>query len=437
MKHILIIEDNTDICLALELLLELNGLKVSSVHTVKDAQLLLQRKSVDLIIQDMNFSTGFVSGEEGRQLFYSLRDNYPELPIIVMTAWASVEMAVELVKNGAFDYLEKPWNDQHLIDKIKGTLLAHDNRQIINSQDSFIYKSDVTGRLLDKAKKVASADINVLITGPNGAGKERLADVIHQYSERCRKPLVKVNMGAIPQELMEAELFGAVDGAYTGAKARQGRFKAADGGTLLLDEIGNLSLSGQMKLLRVLQSGEFEAVGSDKTEKVDVRVISATNSALVEAIQLGSFREDLYYRLNVIELCLPPLAARVDDIVPLATHFLKMNGYQFATLPDEVTEALRRYPWPGNVRELENACKRATIFAHQQVCLDDFGLTGASFNHDVEENDCESKVIDRSRLLAVLTRSDWNIAQAANQLKLSRQAIYRRMEKFDIQKPEK
>ncbi len=431
MKHILVIDDNVDICLALELLLELNGLKVTSVTSVKQAELMLQRQSVDLIIQDMNFSTGCVSGDEGKQLFSHLRTYYPTIPVIIMTAWASVKMAVELVKNGAFDYLEKPWNDEHLVSKILAVLATQKASGVQQQTADFIYNSEVTERLLNKAKKVAGADINVLVTGPNGAGKERLADVIHKHSQRADKPLVKVNMGAIPQELMEAELFGSVAGAFTGAKARDGRFKAADGGTLLLDEIGNLSLSGQMKLLRVLQSGEFEKVGSDHTECVNVRVISATNANLIDGIKTDTFREDLYYRLNVIELCLPPLASRVADIEPLALHFLKANGYPHDYLAHEILDALTQYSWPGNVRELENACKRAALFAELELSIDDFGLR--QMEHLSQAVD---KPVDRFSLLEVLTNNQWNIAKVASELGLSRQAVYRRMEKFDIAKPE-
>lgn len=283
---------------------------------------------------------------------------------------------MELVKEGAADYMGKPWDDDKLLNSVNNLISLHalsrQNSQLARSEHqrmSAIKDADLCGivfgsgamqRCIDLALQIAKSDVSVLITGPNGAGKDKLADILHANSPLKHKPFIKVNIGALPMELLEAELFGAEAGAFTGAnKARIGRFEAADGGTLFLDEIGNLPLSGQVKLLRVLQTGEFERLGSHQTRKVKVRVISATNADLAEDIASGRFREDLFYRLNVIELALPPLNQRQDDILPLVNHFI---GQDFS-LSKPTQQALVSYPWPGNVRELENACKRAVILA--------------------------------------------------------------------------
>jgi DNA-binding NtrC family response regulator len=268
---------------------------------------------------------------------------------------------------------------------------------------------------------VSGANVNVLITGANGAGKEKLADYIHQQSPRHQHAFIKVNMGALPNELMEAELFGAEKGAFTGAnQARVGRFEAADNGTLFLDEIANLPLSGQMKLLRVLQTGEFERLGSNVTLTVDVRVLSATNADLRLAVQQGTFREDLYYRLNVIELNLPDLAQRKSDIIPLARYFI---GCDYS-LSDETVQALTRHKWPGNVRELENACKRALVFATNNILVpSDFQLASSRSKPALNE---------KKNIEQVLIRHNGVIKHTATELGLSRQALYRRIEKYNI-----
>lgn len=301
MDTILIVDDNHAICQALGLMLEINGYQVLTCHTPDDALGLIATHDIDLVIQDMNFTRDTTSGEEGRQLFYALRDRQPDLPIILMTAWTQLETAVELVKAGAADYMGKPWDDAKLLNSITNLIalykLARTNHRLerVNSQRQvaiadadlcgIVFGSGAMQRCIDLALQLARSDVSVLITGPNGAGKDKLADIIHANSPLKNKPFIKVNVGALPMELLEAELFGAEAGAFTGAnKARIGRFEAADGGTLFLDEIGNLPLSGQVKLLRVLQTGEFERLGSHKTLKVKVRVISATNADLAQDI---------------------------------------------------------------------------------------------------------------------------------------------------------
>ena len=363
MDKILIIDDNPAVLDALSLLLEIHGYDVVTAKTPFEAEQTVRYQRIALAIQDMNFAADTTSGEEGINLFYTLRQLNANLPIILITAWTELETAIELVKAGAADYIAKPWDDNKLLTTIANLVALgkaqqdnavlsrqHDERHLPHQQANLaglIYASTAMERVVDMALQLAKSDVSVLITGPNGSGKERIAEIIQLNSNLAHQPFIKVNAGALPGELIEAELFGAEAGAYTGAnKQRIGRFEAADGGTLFLDEIGNLPPSGQMKLLRVLQTGEFERLGSVQTKQVKVRVISATNADLQHDIKAGRFREDLYYRLNVIELRLPPLAERKDDIMPLVKHFLPNRECGLAT-----EQALVNYPWPGNVRE--------------------------------------------------------------------------------------
>ena len=429
MSQILVVDDNPDILEALELLLSLHGYTVLTAENEKEALLAVSHQRVDLVIQDMNFAQGITSGNEGTSLFNALKALNNDLPIILMTAWTQLETAVSLVKGGATDYLQKPWDDVKLLALVEQYSQSdlsskNKNHQSDNNQkpaDDFIYQSQEMHSLISQAGKVAGANVNVLITGANGAGKEKLADYIHQQSPRRNSACIKVNMGALPHELMESELFGAEKGAFTGAnQARIGRFEAADNGTLFLDEIANLSLSGQMKLLRVLQTGEFERLGSNVTLKVDVRVLSATNADLRVAVKQGKFREDLYYRLNVIELNLPDLAQRKTDIVPLAQYFI---GSDYS-LSDETIQVLTRHVWPGNVRELENACKRALVFANNKT------LTASDFQ--LASNQAEPALNEKVHIEQVLIKHNGVIKHTATELGLSRQALYRRIEKYQI-----
>ena len=429
MTQILIVDDNPDILEALELLLSLHGYRVLTAENDKQALMAVAHQSVDLVIQDMNFAQGITSGKEGKSLFKALKALNNDLPIILITAWTQLETAISLVKGGATDYLQKPWDDNKLLELVaqysqKSQTKLKDKNSIENNKNSaedFIYKSQAMYTLIAQAGKVADATVNVLITGANGAGKEKLADYIHQQSPRFNNAFIKVNMGALPHELMEAELFGAEKGAFTGAnQARIGRFETADGGTLFLDEIANLPLSGQMKLLRVLQTVEFERLGSSTTIKVDVRVLSATNADLTLAVQQGTFRQDLYYRLNVIELHLPELAQRQADIVPLAEYFI---GSDYS-LNDEAKHALTNYAWPGNVRELENACKRALVFANNNMLApSDFQLASSLVASTTNE---------KEHIEQVLIKHNGVIKHSAAELGLSRQALYRRIEKYQI-----
>ena len=421
MARVLVVDDNPDILDALDLLLSLHDYQVVTANDKYSAIAAVSRQRFDAVIQDMNFTHAETSGDEGVSLFHELRAMQPELPIVLITAWIHIENAVELVKAGAADYVQKPWDDQKLLASIEKICAVNNtaNAQASNTKSALIYKSATMANLVAMAEKVADSDINVLITGANGAGKENLADHIHAHSPLSHAPMIKVNMGALPQELMEAELFGAERGAYTGAsETRKGRFETADGGLLFLDEIGNLPLAGQIKLLRVLQTGEFERVGSSVTQKVNVRVISATNADLSLAVKRGEFREDLLYRLNVVELHLPALKERKEDILPLANHFLD-NAFE---LSSAAKNYLLSHDWPGNVRELQNACKRAMVFAEGNM------IDVADFNVNAE-----AKVLDeKARIQAALEKHEGVIKYAAEELGLSRQALYRRIEKYQL-----
>lgn len=450
MDKVLVIDDNPSIISALELLFSLHQIEILSAITPQAGiQLLQQRQDIGLVIQDMNFSTDTTSGDEGRELFFAIREIEPDLPIILLTAWTQLEMAVELVRAGAADYLGKPWDDHKLVATVKNLLelyelqLQQRQSQLLVQQarhhlhqsfdlQGIIYRSDKMQKLLEMATQVARAEVAVLITGPNGAGKEKIADIVQANSLLRQRPYLKVNVAALPEELMEAELFGAEAGAFTGAgnRLRQGRFEAADGGTLFLDEIGELSPSGQVKLLRVLQSGEYQRLGSHQTRRTQVRVISATNSDLPQLIAEGKFRQDLFYRLNVIELPLPPLKDRVEDILPLAQAFLKAAADGGKQLSPQAQDALIRYPWPGNVRELQNMMQRVALLSHGKVIDEQILALPAHDNTKAPVLDFEP-----SRELLLQTLADCNgvIAQAARELGLSRQALYRRLAKHKIQ----
>jgi len=456
MPSILIVDDQPAVRTALSVLFDVHDLPTIAVDSPEAALDVIRREDIGVVVQDMNFRDDTTSGKEGIALFGEIKRLDPDLPVVLMTAWTSVETAVELVKQGANDYLAKPWDDDKLVRTVQN-LLRIRRLQLENTRlraagrrarhalaetydlGGLVYASQEMHAVVTLAVNVARSAASVLITGPNGSGKEMLARVVHANSRRAGAPLVTVNAGGLPDQLLEAELFGAEAGAYTGAqKQRIGRFEAADGGTLFLDEIGNLSMSGQAKLLRVLQTGEFERLGSSQTRRADVRIISATNADLKQRIAEDSFREDLYFRLAVIELAVPALHQRPDDILPLAERFLQ----QFATagqpvwqLGDDASEALLRYDWPGNVRELHNRIQRATVVARSgTVRADDLGFSdrdlagdGAPAAAAPPEDEPERAAIER-----VLVECDGVVSRAAAQLGLSRQALYRRMQRLGV-----
>ena len=442
MSTILVIDDNPAVATALEVLFSLHD--IASLHADSPAAglALLDNEAVDLVIQDMNFSADTTSGDEGRELFAAIRQRHPDLPVVLLTAWTHLESAVELIKAGAADYVAKPWQDAKLLATVNNLLeLAEARRELDQRRDGerrrrddlarrydlrgAVFADPASERVVALACQVARSDLPVLVTGPNGSGKEKIAEIIQANSVHRDGPFVAVNCGALPAELIEAELFGAEAGAYTGAnKAREGKFEAADGGTLFLDEIGNLPPAGQMKLLRVLETGRFARLGSNRERQVKVRVVSATNAELPAMIRDGSFREDLYYRLNTIELAMPPLAERPGDILPLAEHF----GQDGKRLSAAAASALQRHPWPGNVRELRNVIQRAQLLATgPRIEVADLGLPRAPAVRSGPVREPE-----RGQIEAALQRAGGVIAQAAADLGMSRQALYRRMERHGL-----
>jgi DNA-binding NtrC family response regulator len=478
MLKVLIVDDQIAVRTALEVLFELQGLESLTASTPEEALDLVASEDIGAVVQDMNFTQHDTTGESGVALFRALRNLDADLPIVLLTAWGSFEIAVQLVKEGANDYMAKPWDDEKLVRIVRKLLqlrgLQQENirfraqglrmrRTLAARYDlcGMIYASAQMQSVVSLAVTVAASDVPILITGANGAGKEKLAEIIQANSRRKDRAFVKVNVGALPDQLLEAELFGAEAGAFTGAaKMRIGRFEAAAGGTLFLDEIGNLSPSGQAKLLRVLQTGEFERLGSSTTRQVDVRIVSATNVDLGRAIAARTFREDLFFRLNVIELQIPSIADRPDDILPLAEHFLATlagpDGVTTAGLGEPARDALLQYEWPGNVRELQNRIQRAMLVsAGGTITPEHLGLAAGdvpprSLGTRPETStvpraagepglpprlpDSGSDLADGDRAVVedALLKAGGVVSKAAAEMGISRQALYRRMERAGV-----
>lgn len=461
---VLIVDDQVPVCTALSVLFEVHGIPARAVHTPSAALSAIRTDNIGVVLQDMNFSADTTSGQEGIDLFRRIHEHDPDLPVLVMTAWTSLEAAVQLVKEGAEDYFGKPWDDGKLVNSVRRLLrvrqLRLENKRLRAQDDrsrrrlaetydlcGIVYASPQMHQVLSLATNVAASDAAVLITGPNGAGKEKVAQVIQANSRRRERPFLTVNAGGLPDELLEAELFGSEPGAYTGAKTRRvGRFEEANGGTLFLDEIGNLSPKGQMKLLRVLQTGEFERLGSNRTQQSDVRIISATNANLKADIAKGNFREDLYFRLAVIEIHVPPLKDRPDDILPLAEWMLPRfpapDG-RVKQLSEEARDALMAHEWPGNVRELQNRVQRASLIAQgPMVTPQDLGLDEATLAPRAERYvapplggpspPSDATDPERREIEEALAAAQGVISRAAAELGLSRQALYRRMSRLGI-----
>ena len=454
---VLVFDDQRAVVEALQVLFEVHGIPMSAAATPQEVLREIAEGDVGVLIQDMNFSPHETSGREGIDLFRRARQADAELPILLITAWGSLQTAVQLVKEGACDYLEKPWDDDRLVTTVRNLLemrrlklenkrlqetRRHERAALAQRHDlcDLVYESDAMHRVLTVALNVADSVAPVLLSGPSGSGKEKIAEIIRANSPRRHGPFVRVNLGAIPENLMESELFGAEPGAYTGLRQLHvGRFEAADGGTLFLDEIDSLSLAGQVKLLRVLQSGEYQRLGSSATRTADVRVVSATNADLKRAIREGLFREDLYYRLNVIELNVPSLSQRPEDVLPLARHFLERAALEKEAPPpgfsEEAEQALREHPWPGNVRELENRVRRAVLVGAREIVgaaeLDLPVPTGLASRAAADGPEAEEPG-ERQRIQEALLRAEGMVSRAAEELGLSRQALYRKMSRLGI-----
>ena len=467
MAKILVADDDINIIASLQFLLDDYGFDVKGVTCLEAAKTQLTQHNFDLVMLDMNFHRDTTSGSEGiefiQQMNKLLTDKLP--PIIAMTGWATIDIAVAALKAGAKDFVQKPWQDDALINSIQTQIrLAEREHQLElakdeNSQlkqdlyfqhDDLIAESVVMQQLLKQAQSLAKSDMNILITGENGTGKSLLASKIHQFSQRASGPFVSANMGAIVVSLFESELFGHVKGAFTDAKQnRTGRFQMAQQGTLFLDEIGNIPLAQQAKLLRVLEEKQFEPVGSSKTQCADVRLVSATNTDLESAIQAGSFRQDLFYRLNTVTLHMPALKARKDDIVPLANYFVAKHSKNYSKndvfLSECAKSALLTYHWPGNLRELSHCIERALF-------LSDTSITAESLNLSVTGSDAQQNIpttlpdnsistqanltLDEIEFQAMeqrLKHFAGNVTETAKSLGLSRSGYYRRLAKYEAQ----
>jgi DNA-binding NtrC family response regulator len=446
--HILIADDQVDVLEALRLLVKGEGFHATLVNSPAKVLAALEKADFDAVLIDLNYARDTTSGEEGLDLLGGIQALDSTLPVIVMTAWGTVELAVEAMRRGARDFIQKPWENARLISVLRTQLelsraLRHGNRLQAENEllrertPQLIAESAAMRPVLAMIHRVAASDANVLLTGESGTGKNVIARTLHALSHRAAKPFLTVNMGGLSDTLFESELFGHVRGAFTDAKAeRAGRFELAEGGTLFLDEIANVPLKQQAKLLHVLENGEFERLGSSKTRRADVRIIAATNSDIEKEVAEGRFRQDLLYRLNTVEIHLPPLRERPEDIALLATEFLKqllrryprrVAGFDPATL-----DLLRQHPWPGNIRELNHAIERAVLIAQGEVIRPaDLGLrSGTESGGRLEEMNLEE--VEHWLIKKALARFDGNANQAAEALGLSRSAFYRRMSKYGL-----
>lgn len=449
---ILIIDDDSAIRASLGFMLKRAGYEVQAVAGPKETMAIVRNEEPRLILMDMNFSLA-TSGEEGLTLLKQVKLFRPEVPVILMTAWGSINLAVEGMKAGAFDFITKPWNNLALMQRIETALQLTENNEntqsgIVNSQSSIVNhfdrsfiigESKALSDVLKIVERIANTNASVLISGESGTGKELIAEAIHRNSQRASKPFVKVNLGGISQSLFESEMFGHKKGAFTDAVAdRKGRFELADKGTIFLDEIGELDLSCQVKLLRVLQEQTFEPLGDSKPKKVDIRVVSATNANLQQMVQEKTFREDLFYRINLITIHLPALRERKEDIPLLAAHFAKKqcetNGLPPVELSQEANEWLSTLPFPGNIRELKNLVERTILVsANNPLQAADFQQQYQGTN--IQNADADGLTLDEVEHIAIkkaYEKYHGNVSQMASALGLSRQALYRRMEKYNL-----
>jgi DNA-binding NtrC family response regulator len=447
--RVLVADDQPHILEAVELLLEPKGFHVECVRSPQLVLEALGQSDYDVLLIDLNYTRDTTSGQEGLDLLARIQEIDPRLPVIVMTAWGNIDLAVESIKRGARDFVQKPWENERLVSLIRVHAELHQalkrarqlelENRLLRSEGmpEFIAGAPAMQPVLELIGQVGPSDANVLITGEHGTGKEIVAKLLHAASPRSRAALVAVNAGGLPEGTFESEIFGHVKGAFTDARTdRVGRFELANGGTLFLDEIANVPMRQQAKLLRVLESGELERVGSSQTRKVDVRLLSATNADLHEEARNGNFREDLLFRLNTVEIHLPPLRERREDIPLLAEHFLASNRTRYRKqvkgFSPSAMQQMLQYAWPGNVRELEHTVERAVLLCRSEE-IEPANLAVASVRSPASTLDNMS--IDEMEALLirkVMRRCDGNISQAAEALGLSRAALYRRIEKYGL-----
>jgi DNA-binding NtrC family response regulator len=447
--RVLIADDQPHILDALELLLEPEGFSVEKARSPMMVLEALQSGSFDALLVDLNYTRDTTSGKEGLDLLTQIKALDSHVPIIVMTAWANVEVAVEAMRRGARDFIPKPWDNARLLTILRTQIDLHNavkrayrleaENRMLRGQNlpDLIATAPAMQPVLSTITRIGPSDANVLITGEHGTGKEVVAQMLHGLSQRASRSLVAVNTGALPEGTFESELFGHVKGAFTDARTeRIGRFELADGGTLFLDEIANVPMRQQAKLLRVLETGEMERVGSSKTRRVNVRVLSATNADLHVEVEQGRFRGDLLFRLNTVEIHLPPLRDRREDIPLLAAHFL--NRYasryrkQMEGIDPSALQVMLQHAWPGNVRELDHTIERAVLMARgTRIEASDLGLNQPRASSQALE-DMSLESVESILIRKALTRCNGNVSQAAEALGLSRGALYRRMEKYGI-----
>lgn len=451
MKHsIVIADDDSRVLTALKLLLK--GEQYDVVTAASPAELLriLERRDFSVALIDLNYEKDTTSGKEGLQLISDIKALNDALPIVVMTGYSSVDIAVEAMKLGASDFVQKPWGNDRLLSIIhsqilikesqkKGAKLAHENallkHELYPQGDAIVAESETMKRVKTQLEKLALSDMNILLTGENGTGKSMLAEYLHSCSARADASCISVNMGAISDSLFESEMFGHIKGAFTDAKDnRIGRFELAEGGTLFLDEIANIKPEQQAKLLRVLESMQFEKVGSSHTQIANVRLVSATNADLAQQVEEGQFRQDLLYRLNTVEIEIPPLRERKEDILALASYFLDKHGHKYGlesvVFDPEAKSALLNYHWPGNIRELNHMIERAIFLCHDNMIKSaDLGLESSGDNaFDMSEATLDE--IEKHIIAERLARFNKNCQQTSTSLGLSRSAYYRRLEKY-------
>ncbi len=446
--RLLIADDQADVLEALKLLLKGEGFEVETVASPRAVLAAAQASDFDALLVDMNYARATTSGTEGLDLVSRVRALDGAPPIVVMTAFGSIDGAVEAMRRGARDYVEKPWDNRRLLTTLRTQVelgralrtsqrLERENRTLQREGlPELIAESPAMQPVLRLMERVASSDANVLVLGEHGTGKDVVARWLHAASARRDRPFVAVNLGGIPDGLFESELFGHMRGAFTDAKTdRVGRFELADGGTLFLDEIANLPPAQQAKLLRVLESGEFERVGASRARRADVRLLSATNADVQGEVKAGRFREDLLFRLNTVEIRLPPLRERGEDVPRLATHFLQRYRARYRkaglALASEAIEALLRHPWPGNVRELDHTIERAVLLAEgAEIRARDLGLTAPDGSRTLDTMSLED--VERVLIGKALSRAGGNATEAAKALGLSRSALYRRLKRHGL-----
>ena len=445
--RILVADDQADVVEALRLLLKANGFQVVPTSSPAGVLGAVETEDVDVVLMDLNYARDTTSGREGLELLGKLQQIDPQLPVVVMTAWSSVEGAVDAMRAGARDYVTKPWDNTRLVTTLRSHVeladalrktrrLSAENERLQTRAPGMVAESRAMKAVLELVDRIAPSDANVLITGEHGTGKEVVARRIHAMSHRAGKPFVPVNAGALSEGVFESELFGHVKGAFTDAKSdRTGCFELADQGTLFMDEVANMPLGQQAKLLRVLQTGEFHPVGSSRVRRADTRVLAATNADLHAGVKGGAFREDLLYRLNTVEVILPPLRDRREDIPALASSFLVAQAARYRKPVQRfgaaALKALLEYPWPGNVRELEHCVERAVLMARgAELTPEDLVLRprdGGARMEDMTLEDAERYLIQRA-----LGRTDGSVSDAAKLLGLSRSALYRRLQQYGL-----